>query len=86
VRRQLFVTVEMLQADGLNAHARFTHGVIKVCMDEHRATFPASKPRMAADWLAECAIRNYPEAAFSKLWFMLAEAAGGVIPFGSVKT
>ncbi len=83
MRRQLFVTVAMLQADGLNAHARFAHGVIEARLGQHRATFPASKPGMAADWLAECAVRNYPESDFSKLWSMLAEAAGGVIPFGS---
>ena len=83
MRRQLFVTVEMLQADGLNAHARFANGVIEARLDHHRATFPASKPKMAADWLAECALRNYPESAFSELWSLLAAAAGGVIPFGS---
>ena len=83
MRRQLFVTVEMLRADGLSVDARFAHGGIEVRLDKHRATFPASKPKMAADWLAECALRNYPESDFSKLWSMLASAAGGVIPFGS---
>lgn len=83
MRRQLFVTVEMLKADGLSAEARFTHGVIEARLGKHCATFPASKPKLAADWLAECAVRNYPESDFSKLWFMLAELAGGVIPFGS---
>ena len=83
MRRQLFVTVEMLKADGLSAEARFTRGVIEARLGKHCATFPASKPRLAADWLAECTVRNYPESDFSKLWFMLAELAGGVIPFGS---
>lgn len=83
MRRQLFVTVEMLRADGLNAEARFAHGVIEARLGKHCATFPASKPKLAADWLAECTVRNYPESDFSKLWFMLAELAGGVIPFGS---
>jgi hypothetical protein len=83
VRRQLFVTVEMLKADGIGAEARFTRGVIEARVGKHFATFPASKPKVAADWLAECVVRNYPDAAFSKLWFMLAELAGGVIPFGS---
>ena len=73
----------MLQADGLSAEARFTRGVIEARLGKHCATFPASKPRLAADWLAECTVRNYPESDFSKLWFMLAELAGGVIPFGS---
>ena len=83
MRRQLFVTVEMLKADGLSAEARFAHGVIEARLGKHFATFPASKPKLAADWLAECTVRNYPESDFSKLWFMLAELAGGVIPFGS---
>lgn len=83
MRRQLFVTAKMLRAGGLNVDARFAHGGIEVRLEKHRATFPASQPRMAADWLAECALRNYPESDFSKLWSLLADAAGGVIPFGS---
>jgi len=83
VRRQLFVTAEMLRADGLHAEARFAHGGIEVRLGQHCATFPVSKPKLAADWLAECALRNHPESDFSKLWSMLADLAGGVIPFGS---
>ena len=83
MRRQLFATVAMLQADGLGAEARSAHGLIEVRLGKHHATFPASKAQMAADWLAECAVRNYPDSDFSKLWFMLADAAGGVIRFGS---
>ena len=83
MQRQLFVTAEMLRADGLDVDARFAHGGIEVRLGKHRATFPASKPKRAADWLAECALRNYPESDFSKLWSLLADAAGGVIPFGS---
>ena len=83
MRRNLLLTVKMLQVDGLTARMRLADGLIEVRLDEHRATFPASKPALAADWLAECAVRNHPESDFSKLWLVLARAAGGVIPFGS---
>jgi len=83
VRRQLFVTVAMLQADGLDAEARSVHGLIEVHLGQHHATFPATQAQAAADWLAQCAVIHHPEAGFSKLWFMLADLAGGVIPFGS---
>ena len=37
----------------------------------------------AADWLARCAVINYPESEFAQLWLMLATVSGGAIPFGS---
>jgi len=83
VRRNLFVTVKMLQAGGLAADVKFARGLIEVQVDQHRATFAASKPGKAADWLVACAVMNYPESDLSKLWRMLATAAGGAIPFGS---
>jgi hypothetical protein len=83
MRRDLFVTLEMLQRDGLTADARLAHGLIEVRLDHHRAMFPASKAAKAADWLAETTVMNHPESEFSKLWLLLAKAAGGAIPFGS---
>ena len=83
MRRNVFVTVEMLQAGGLSAGVGMAQGLIEVRLDGHRAMFPASKAHRAADWLAECAVMNHPESDFSKLWMMLAAAAGGAIPFGS---
>lgn len=83
MRRNLFVTVEMLQVGGLAADVRFAHGLIEVRLAEHRRVFPALNAGMAADWLAECALMNYPKSDFSKVWMTLATAAGGVIPFGS---
>ena len=83
MRRNLFVTVEMLQADGLAADVRFMRGLIEVQVDKHRAMFPASQTDKAADWLVACAVMNYPESDLSKLWRMLATAAGGAISFGS---
>ena len=83
VRRNVFVTVAMLQAGGLNAVVRSVHGLVEVRLDEHCAAFPASKADSAADWLAKCAVMNYPESDLSKLWLTLAKAAGGAIPFTS---
>ena len=86
MRRNLFVTVQMLQLGGLAADVSFANGAIDVQLGKHCATFPASKADMAADWLAKCAIMHYPKSDFAKLWIMLAKAAGGAIPFGSPKT
>ena len=83
MRRNLFVTVAMLQTGGLAADVSFAHGVIEVQVEKHRATFRASQVDKAADWLVACAVMNYPESDLSKLWRMLATAAGGAIPFGS---
>jgi len=83
MRRDLFLTVEMLQRDGLSADVRFVHGLIEVRLDDERAMFPASRADKAADWLAASAVMNHPESELSKLWLLLAKAAGGAIPFGS---
>ena len=83
VRRDLFVTVEMLRRSGLQAGLSFAQGSIRVRLNEHQAVFAASQSARAADWLAACAIMNYPESELAKLWLMLAGAAGGAIPFGS---
>ena len=83
MRRDLFVTVEMLQRDGLNADARLARGLIEVRLDDRRAMFCPSKAEKAADWLAASAVMTHPECEFCKLWVILAKAAGGAIPFGS---
>lgn len=83
MRRELSVTLEMLRLGGLAASAEITHGVIEVRLGEHRAVFLAADTELAADWLAECAVMNYPECDLSKVWLMLASVAGGAIPFAS---
>jgi len=83
MRRNLFVTVKMLQAGGLDADVSFARGLIEVRVGKHCATFSAPQVDKAADWLVACAVMNYPESDLSKLWRMLATAAGGAIPFGS---
>lgn len=83
MRRNLFVTVKMLQAGGLDADVSFARGLIEVRVGKHSTSFAASKVDKAADWLVACAVMNYPESDLSKLWRMLATAAGGAIPFGS---
>jgi len=83
MRRNLPVTVQMLRVGGLLAYAAIAGDLIEVRLDGHCATFPASAGHRAADWLAQCAVKYHPESDFSKLWMMLATAAGGVIPFNS---
>lgn len=83
MRRNLFVTAVTLQKGGLAPDVRLGQGSIEVRLGEHRAVFPAADTDQAADWLAACAVINYPESDFAKLWLMLATVAGGAIPFGS---
>ncbi len=83
MRRNVFVTVEMLRSAGLHADVRSVYGLIEVRLDEHCATFPAAKADTAADWLAACVVMNYPDSELSKVWVMLAKIAGGAIPFAS---
>ena len=83
MRRNVFVTVEMLRTAGLDADVRSVYGLIEVRLDEHCATFPAARSDAAADWLAACVVMNYPDSDLSKVWLMLAKLAGGAIPFAS---
>jgi len=73
----------MLQTGGLPADVSFTRGMIDVQVGEHNESFRPSEVEKAADWLVACAVMNYPDSELSKLWRMLATAAGGAIPFGS---
>ena len=79
----MFLTVEMLRLGGLDADVRSVYGLVEVRLDKRRATFSASEAHRAADWLAACVVMQYPESDLSKLWLMLARAAGGAIPFTS---
>jgi hypothetical protein len=83
MHRDVFVTADMLQRDGLRADVRFAQGTIEVTLEEHQKAFPTTDAEKAADWLAACAVINYPDSAVAQLWFMLASLAGGAIPFGS---
>lgn len=83
MRRDLFVTAAMLQKAGLHVDVRLVHGTIEVRLEEHRASFPATKADDAANWLAACVVMNHPDSEMAKLWVMLATVAGGAIPFGN---
>jgi len=83
MRRDLFVTQAMLQEAGLTPDVRLTRGSIEVRLGENHAIFTSSEADKAADWLARCAVINYPESEFAQLWLMLAAVSGGAIPFGS---
>lgn len=86
MRRDLSLTLAMLRAGGLAADAQIRNGRIEVRLDEHRARFLLTEGQLAADWLAECALRTHPGCDLSKVWLTLARAAGGAIPFGSGRT
>ena len=73
----------MLQLGGLNASAQIDKGLIEVRLGKHRAVFLAADGELAADWLAECTVMNYPDSDLSKVWLTLAQIAGGAIPFAS---
>ena len=83
MRRDLFVTAAMLQKAGLRVDVRVVHGSIEVRLEEHRASFPATRADDAANWLAACVVMNYPDSEMAKIWVMLATVAGGAIPFGN---
>jgi hypothetical protein len=71
----------MLRQGGLSPDVRLVEGSIEVRLEEHQATFSTANVADAADWLAACAVINYPESELAKLWAMLATVAGGAIPF-----
>jgi hypothetical protein len=74
VDRDLFITVEMLRAGGLNARVRLDDGAIEVSLERHVAVFRTPDLGVAADWLAGSALRNYPGSDFAKLRRLLASA------------
>lgn len=76
MNRDLFLTLEMLRAEGLNASLRLRQSGVCVRLDHHVAEFQSpNELRAAANWLAECTLKHYPESEFSKLWLWLLNAA-----------
>ena len=74
--RDLFVTLDMLRAEGLDATLRIFQGSVEVSVDGHATTFQSpDELHDAANWLAERALMRYPDSAFVKLWLVLANAA-----------
>ena len=74
--RDLFVTLDMLRAEGLNARLRASGGTIEVRLDDHAAVFRSPTDlHAAANWLAECALMHYPDSVLVKVWLFLAKAA-----------
>jgi hypothetical protein len=76
MNRDLFVTLEMLRAEGFDASVEFGEGIVKLRLDDHAAVFRApERIHEAANWLAERVFIDYPESAFVKLWLCVAKAA-----------
>ncbi len=78
--RDLFTTLRMLRADGLDAGARFDNGRLEVSLGKQVVVLETPDLRAAANWLAACAILNYPRSDFAKLWRVLARAAAAEVP------
>ena len=76
MKRDLFATVQMLQAEGLDAHVRIGEGMFEVSLDNRVATFRTLDFRGAANWLAGCACAYYPGSSFARLRRFLAITAG----------
>ena len=76
MKRDLFATVEMLQAEGLDARVRIGEGMLEVSLGNRIATFRTPDFRGAANWLAGCACAYYPESCFARLRRFLARSAG----------
>ena len=83
MNRDLFVTLDRLRAEGLDARLRVFEGSVEASIDGHAASF-ASPDELhdAANWLAERALMRYPNSAFVKMWLVLARAAAGVAARG----
>lgn len=74
--RDLFVTFDMLRAEGLDARLRVFEGFVELSIAGEAAAFPApDRLHEAANWLAERALMYYPNSAFVKMWLVLAESA-----------
>ena len=74
--RDLFVTLDMLRAEGLDARLRASGRTLEVCLGDHAAVFRSpAELHAAANWLAECALMNYPDSVLVKVWLFLAKVA-----------
>lgn len=74
--RDLFVTLDMLRAEGLDVRLRARGRTLEVRLDDHAAVFRSpAELHAAANWLAECALMNYPDSVLVKVWLFLAKAA-----------
>ena len=74
--RDLFITLDMLRAEGLDARLRASGQTLEVRLDDHAAVFRSpTELHAAANWLAECALMHYPDSVLVKLWLFLAKAA-----------
>ncbi len=81
MKRDLFITVKMLRAGGLDARVCIGEGMFQVSLDKRVATFRSLDYEAAANWLAACACTYHPRCDFAKLWRLLAKAAASEIPY-----
>lgn len=79
MHRDLFTTVRMLWREGIEVDLRVVRGQMVISLGDHTAVFSDAESRVAASWLARCAVMHYPESDFAKVWLLLAKAAAAGI-------
>jgi hypothetical protein len=80
-RRNLFVTLRMLHAAGIEADARLLGERIQVLLRNPEpgaapleATFEGTQIVHAANWLVACVVDYYPKSDLAKLWAVIYDA------------
>ena len=81
-KRNLFVTLRMLRTAGIAANTQVIGDRLHVFLAHPergkpplRAAFGGSQLMRAADWLAACVIRYYPQSDLAKVWSVILSAA-----------
>jgi hypothetical protein len=81
-KRNLFVTLRMLSAAGIDAGASLIDEQIHVYVRNPErgeppltARFEGSEIVRAADWLAACVVHCYPKSDLAKVWSVLLTAS-----------
>ena len=84
-RRNLFVTLRMLHAAGIEADARLLGDRIQVLLRNPEpgaapleATFEGTQIIHAADWLTACVVHYYPKSELAKVWTVIFEAVAAL--------
>jgi len=82
VKRDLAITVRMLEAAGLPVHVRRSHGRLQIALASptperpiYQASFSARDGESAAEWLVARIFDLYPHSDLAKLWRTIAAAA-----------
>jgi len=85
-RRNLFVTLRMLAAAGIEAHACLLGERMHLFLTNPQrgepplaADFEGAHLVAAANWLAACVVHHYPKSELAKVWSVIL-GAGATLP------